>query len=355
MNKKKKSMLMLGMSALLVFTGCAQGEKPQTDKNTFQGTIEAEDIDINAKVPGRISEVKIEEGAEIKEGDPIIIVDAKDLLAKREGLVAQAKAAEAGVKAAEAQLAAAQGQLTAAQATLQKAKNGARSQEIAKAQANYDIMKKSYDRIKALYDEGAVSQAQLDEIETKMNVAAQDLNMAKEGARKEDVNAAEGQVQAVSGSVAAAQSNVAASREKYQQALAGVQEVDTYITDATVKSPLAGMVTMLNSSKGELVSTGMSIATITDLNNIWVEIEVEETQLSKFKEGQEVKVKVPAYKDEVFNGKITRINRKPDFAVKKASNENGDFDLVSYGVKIKLDNSKKLLRPGMTAFVELLK
>jgi HlyD family secretion protein len=354
MTNKKIHFWAFVLSVMLLFSGCAaQGEEAGKNPNEFQGTIEAEEVDINAKIPGRIEEIKVEEGQEIQEGDIIALIDIKDILAKKEGLVAQANAAKAGIEAAEAQYDAALGQLAAAQATLEKAVNGARSQEIAKAQANYDIMKKNYERVKALYEEGAVSKAQLDEIETKMNVALQDLNLAKEGARQEDIDAARAQVQAVSGTAAAAQSNIAAAREKYQQALAGVQEVDTYIEDATIKSPLSGLVTMLNVSKGELVSSGMSIATITNLQNIWVEIQVKETELSKFKEGQEVNVRVPAYKDQTFKGKVVRINKKPDFAVKKASNENGEFDLVCYGIKIKLDNSKQLLRPGMTAFVQL--
>ena len=57
--------------------------------------------------------------------------------------------------------------------------------------------------------------------------------------------------------------------------------------------------------------------------------------------------------NEINEGKIPSLEFYEQMTIFR--NENGDFDLVSYGVKIKLDNSKKLLRPGMTAFVELLK
>jgi len=170
--------------------------------------------------------------------------------------------------------------------------------------------------------------------------------MAREGTLKEDISAAQAQV-------AAAASNVVVAQEKYQQAMAGVQEVDTYLTDASIKAPINGIVTMLNTDQGELVSTGMSLATITDLSDIWVELEVDELQLPKFEEGQAVTVRVPAYKDKVFSGKVMRLNPNPDYAVKKASNENGEFDLVSYGIKVKIEASDVVLRPGMTAFVEI--
>ncbi len=340
MNRNIIKIMALGLSGVLLLSGCSVSAA-DSDRTEFQGTLEARSVDINAKVPGKIAEVLVEEGQAVKAGDPIAIIDAKDLAAKRDGLNAQTQAAQAGVNAAQAQL-------KAAEAALSKAKNGLRTQEITKAQANYDITKKSYDRINALFSAGAASQAQLDEVETKLSIARQDLDMAREGARAEDVMAAQAQV-------AAASSNVVAAQEKYQQSLAGVQEVETYITDASIKAPIDGIVTMINTDRGELVSTGMSLATITDLSDVWVELEVDELQLPKFEEGQNVNIKVAAYKDQLFEGKVMRLNPNPDYAVKKASNENGEFDLVSYGIKVKVLKSDKVLRPGMTAFVELNK
>lgn len=351
MNRNGNMLMVLGLSTLLVLSGCSVNAQEGSDKSEFQGTLEARSVDINAKVPGKIEEMMVEEGQILNAGDPIALIDAKDLSAKKNGLSAQSQAALAGVGAAEAQLAAAQGQLQMAEAALQKAMNGARLQEITKAQANYDITQKSHDRIASLFSAGAASQAQLDEVETKLNIARQDLDMAKEGARKEDISAAQAQVAAANGSVAAAASNIVVAQEKYQQCMAGIQEVDTYLTDAAIKAPIGGIVTMINTDKGELVSTGMSLATITDLTDIWVELEVDEMQLPKFKEGQSVTVKVAAYKDQAFAGKVMRLNPNPDYAVKKASNENGEFDLVSYGIKIKIAESDTVLRPGMTAFV----
>jgi HlyD family secretion protein len=319
---------------LMLCTGCTTdaAEKPY-----IQGVIEAEDVDINTKIPGRILDVAIDEGLVVETGDLIATIDAKDIEAKREGVVAQSKAAEAAVEAAKAQL-------EAANAVLDKAKHGARNQDIAKAQASYDVYKKNYDRLKTLYDNGAVSLSKLEEVETAMIVAKETLSMAKEGARAEDIEAA-------SATVAAATSAVVAAEEQYAQALAGIKEVDTYLEDAGIKSPLSGIVTSLNTSEGEMVSTGMNIATITNLDKTWVEINVDERKIVKFKEGQKVKVTTLAYEGETFEGTVKRINQNADFAVKKASNENGDFDLVTYGVKVELENPDHMFRPGMTAFV----
>lgn len=337
MNKKLVAILAGVMTVAMAFSGCTTSA---AEKDYFQGTIEAEDVDINAKIPGRITEVAIEEGQTVEIDALIADVDARDLEAKREGVVALSKAAEAGVEASKAQL-------EAANAVLSKAKAGARSQDIAKAQAAKDVLQKNYNRLKELYDNGAISLAQLEEVETKLIVAKETLDMAKEGARAEDIQAATAQV-------AAATSGVIAAEEKYAQAVSGIKEVDTFLVDTHILSPLKGIVTSLNTSAGEMVSTGMNIATITNLDEIWVMINVDETEIAKFQEGQVVKVTTLAYEDQSFEGTVTRINQNADFAVKKASNENGDFDLVSYGVKVKLENPDHIFRPGMTAFVRLL-
>jgi len=347
----KKIMLLLFVIVLTVGLVGFSTAGSVDENGDFQGYIEANDVDINTKIPGRISEIKVLEGEVVKKGDVIAVIDIKDIVVKREGLVALSHAAESGIKAAEAQYNAALSKLDAAKSLLKKAENGTRNQNVVKAREAYEYLKKTYDRLSAVYEKGGVSKSKLDEIETKMNVAYEDYLMAKEGARSEDIIAARANVHAAEAMVEAALNNVEAAKAKYAQAIAGINEVDTYIADSKIVAPIDGTVTLLNSSEGEMVSSGMNIATITNLDDIWVEIEVDERNLSEFNIGDKVKITTLSYKDKMIEGEVVRINKKPDYAVKRASNENGKFDLVSYGVKIKFNNDKKLYRPGMTAIV----
>lgn len=338
--------LFMAFSAL-VLTGCGTGSTTQVsvfdekDGVVCQGVIEAQEVSINSKIPGKIAKLYVEEGDEVKAGDLLVEISSDEIKAKED----QAKAL---VNAAQAAYDAAKGQLEAAQAVLEKAKNGARKQEIAQAQAAYDLWLKTYERVQKLYEKGAVSAQKRDEVKTQLDVAAQTLSMAKEGARGEDISAAQAMV-------VSAQGMEQAARAKLQEAKGGLEEVRAYLKDTKITSPISGTVTELSADEGELVSTGMSIATVTDMNDMWVEVQVKETDISKIFLGQEVKVKIPAYSDEIFSGKVARINQKPDFAVKRATNDNGSFDIQAFGVKIKLDNKKKVLRPGMSAFVQFPK
>ncbi|WP_157910270.1 HlyD family secretion protein [Petroclostridium xylanilyticum] len=349
MNKKKLIFNLFSLILIIVSFAAGCAVKNDTETRVFnpelgiisQGVIEAKEVSINSKIPGKIVKLHIEEGKEVKTGDLLVEISSDELKAKEEQAIAQIEAAKAAYEAAK-------GQVAAANATLQKAENGARAQEIAQAQAYYDLMAKTYERVQNLYEKGAVSGQKRDEVATQLEVARQQLSIAQEGARSEDKSGAQALV-------AQAMAMEQAAKGKLEQAQAGLQEVQAYLKDTKIISPINGVITAINSDEGELVSTGMPIATVTDLSSTWVEVKVKETDLEKISLNQEVDVKIPGFSDNIFKGKVVRINQKPDFATKRSTNDNGQFDILSFGVKIELENNSKALRPGMTAFVQFKK
>ncbi len=333
---------------------------------TSQGTVEAKSVDINSKLAGRISRILVNEGDEVKAGDVLVRMECEELLAKKEQAEAQLEAAKAGAEAsrkeenaAEAAHDAAAGQVNAAQAVQQKAENGARKQEIAEAQAYYDLMVKTFARVDNLCKKGAVSEQKRDEVQTQLTLATEQLSIATEGARSEDKTAAEALVtqaqameQAALSKAEQAQAGVKAAQDKVNMAQGVLDEVNAYLEDSDIKAPIDGVVTSMSSDEGELVSTGLSIATISNLSDTWVEVKVKETDLSNIKLNQEVTVTIPVFNNKTYTGKVVTINQKPDFATKRATNDNGSFDIISYSVKIRLGNSSSEIKPGMTAFVQ---
>ena len=387
-----------------------------------QGVIETREVNVNSKVPGRIIKIYVEEGKEVKAGEPLIEISSDELQAKKQQAEAAVKQAEAALKASKEQLAqakagtdasnglvqqaqagvmaasgkvneagagvkASQKQSEAASAVNDKANNGARTQEVIQAQTGYDIMKASYDRIAVLVEKGAVSQQKLDEVKAQLKVSEETLSMAKEGARSEDKAAAKATseqamagVEASKTRVAQAEAGLAAAQAQLTQALAGVEsskallyqaqagveakeglvqqakgalaEVQAYLNEVIIKAPMDGTVTGINSKEGELVSTGTQMAVVSNLKGTWVQVNVKETEIGKVQEGQTVTVKLPAYPDKAFKGTVSTINAQPSFAVKRATNENGSFDIVSFGVKIALENTEEILRPGMSAYIQ---
>ncbi|MGE5678065.1 MAG: HlyD family secretion protein [Pseudomonadota bacterium] len=375
MTKKQKYVMAGGIAAVVLLVAVLVFAVPYVQRvqaaereveSRLTGIVESKEVSINSKLPGRIVKIYIEEGDEVKAGQLLVEIEDSDLEAKKVQADAQLLAAQAGFEAAKLEAQAAEAarnavmhQVEAAQSTLDKANNGARKQEIAQAQAAYDLWKKTYDRVSDLYGKGAVSAQKVDEVKTQLDVAEQTLSIAKEGARTEDKNGAQALVQQASSTAQAysekvlqAQAGVKAAEQKVEMAKGVVQEVEAYLKDVRITAPIDGVVTVLNSHEGELVSSGMSIATVTDVIDSWVEVKMQETEINRLALGQKAVVTIPGIPDRTFGGKIIRINQKPDFATKLATTDNGDFDIRAYGVKVKIDNGDRILRPGQTGFVK---
>lgn len=309
--KKYRNMIIIAAIILvlcLVFAVVGKRAAGQ-DELIIQGNIKTEETDLNTKIAGVVDQILVEEGQEVKKGDTLIIISSESIEAKKQ----QAQAATA-----------------AAQAQLDKAENGARSQEVAQAKAAYDLAEKTYQRIKTLYEQEAVSANTYDQAYAQYSAAKEVYNMAEQGARTEDKAAAEALV---------------------AQAEAATAEVQSYLDDTVIKASMDGTVTALNVNVGELVSSGMPLATLTSKAEPYVELNVEETDLGKVQMGAEVEITIAAYEKEIFHGTVVNIDQKPDFATKRATNNNGEFDVLSYGVKIELLDVDKDIYPGMTAMV----
>jgi HlyD family secretion protein len=310
--KNKNLIIIIAVIVVLcvVFTLVKLSLSEQKDL-IIQGNIKTEEIDLNSKIPGNVDQILVDEGQQVKKGDTMIVISSESIEAKKQQ-------AEAAAAAAEAQY--------------DKAMNGARSQEVAQAKAAYDLAEKTYQRIKKLYEQEAVSANTYDQAFAQYTAARETYEMAEQGARAEDKAAAESLV---------------------QQAKAAEEEVKSYLDDTVIKAPMDGTITELNVNVGELVSSGMPLATLTSSEKPYIEINVKETDLGLVHVGNQVTLTIAAYPDDVFQGKIVTVNQKPDFATKRATNNNGDFDVLSYGVRIELINVDKDIYPGMTVMVNL--
>ncbi len=287
--------------------------------STGVGVVECKDVEIRAKIPGYITEINVEEGQTVAVGEPLFATDPRDLEVKK-------LQAEASVKGAQAQL--------------EKARNGARSQEVDaakaladKAQANVDLLQTQYDKMQQMYEAGALSPDTMDQLTTQLEAAKLDLeaasqqyNMAAAGARQEDIKALEAQYEAAQGTLA---------------------EVQLNLDETRVTAPAAGTVTMISSEVGELIGSGTPVVTLTDYSDSWVTVNVSELQIAQVQLNQTVTIQSKAYPDQTFTGTVVNVNKNPDFATKKSTNELNDQDVVSYEVKVKLPPDTATLYPGM--------
>lgn len=289
----------------------------------IQGTVECTTYKASSKVPGRIDCMKVTQGQHVEQGQLLYTLSTPELDAKLQ----QAEAVK-----------------TAASALDAAAVAGARIQQIEaalsmwkKAQAGLELARKTYERVKNLYDQGVVPAQKLDEASANYNAmkataqaAKAQYDMAKDGARKEDK---------------------AAAAAKVQQAEGAVNEVESYISDAMVYSPVTGEVSTIIAETGELVGSGYPVVAILDTSDMWVTFNIKETLLPAIKIGTRMCGYIPAL-DYTVEFEVTYISVQADFATWAATRTQGGFDIRTFAVKAKPVGGIMNLRPGMSVLVD---
>lgn len=305
--------LTLGGSVLL---------KPK--KVILQGEVEATEIKVATKLVGRIDSLMIHEGTEVKKGDLLLTLISPEVSAKME----QAEAAK-----------------RAAQAQSNKAQNGARKEQIRaannlylKAKAAADLYKITYDRVSNLYDEGVVPQQKRDEARTQYeaaklteDAALSQYEMAKKGARYEDKQAAAALVARANGAV---------------------NEVASYMSEKRLVAPINGEVSSIIAKRGELITPGYPVVTITDLSDIWFTFNVKEDLLHKLKKGTKMEVFLPGMDMKKIAVEVSFIKAEGAYATYRATQSVGGFDMKTFEVRAIPVNHIDGLRPGMTALLD---
>lgn len=329
MQRQKKPLLIALLLLVIILIGIGLWVSSRPAPVILQGQMEAEEVDVAAKVAGRVDTIFVKEGDQIKVGAPIMRLDSPEINAK----IKQAKAAR-----------------EAADAVALKAENGARPQEIEmakqawrRAQAAADLAQTSYQRVDNLAREGLLSRQKRDEAYTnyvasrdQASAAKAQYDMALEGARREDIAAANAQAKQVDGVV---------------------DEAEVAEMEANLKSPVAGEVSKVIAKKGEITPQGVAIVTVVDLNDQWVILNVREDHIADFALGTEFVGTLPALskkgapKEVTF--KVYASSALPDFATWRATRNSEGFDLKTFEVKARPTQPIVGMRPGMSVLVTL--
>lgn len=292
-------------------------------EDIIQGQMDVSEYRISSKVPGRILELRVQEGDFVHAGDTVAILEAPEVNAQAES----AAAAE-----------------NAAAALSDMANKGARQEQIQgalemwnKAKAGLDIAKKSYERINRLYEEGVMTAQKRDEVYANYQAslaqekaAKSQYDMAMNGARDEEKRAAAEQVNMAKGNV----SLVSA----FQKETIQIATIDGEVSEVYPKI-------------GELVGTGSPIMTISITDDIWGSFNVREDQLKGMKMGDVITAYVPAIEKDI-KLKVYFVKDQGSYAVWKATKASGQYDMKTFEVKARPTEKLEGIRPGMSLIMK---
>ncbi len=343
-----KSKLILGLLITFLAVGILGGgwwwymttKYVTTDDARISGTI----VSISGKIPGRITEVLVKEGEQVKAGQVVARIDSREVLAQK----AQAIAAVAVAKAKYEELVAGSRPQEIGQARFSV--DQARA-TVDQAQANLENAAKNYERMQALYNQGAISSSQIDSARTAYNVAKEALRGSREG---ENV-AGEKLDLSISGT---REESIRGAEAQLKQAQAALEAVTVLGDYTTIISPVAGTVALKSINPGEVIAAGQPLFSIVDLQDVWLNTRIEETKLGKIKIGQKVEYTIDGYPGRHFEGEVYEIGSAANsvFALIPTENASGNFTKVTQrvGVKISLPKDDTILfRPGMSAVIKI--
>jgi HlyD family secretion protein len=352
--------------------------RTSADRLVLSGTIEADEIHIGSKVSGRIEAVLVKEGQEVKQGEPIIRFDRYDLDARHADAVAAVAQAEANLQktlrlSRPEEIAAARAQEQAARKNYEIALNGPRKEEIdaagadvRAADADYQVAKATLERIAKLVRDGVQSQQEYDNAKAAYERAAaqheaarQKLNLLLAGTRPEEI-ARERQLleQATANRElverGARKEDIESAKAQVERARAALQQIDKQVGELEVKAPADAFVEVLQLRPGDLIMPDSPVATLVEVDRLWVRVYVPEPELGHVQLQKDVSVTVDTFSGEQFNGRIEEIASRGEFTPRNVQTRDERSNQV-FAVRVRIDNDARKLRAGMAADVTIPK
>jgi len=348
MNARNRIFVLMGILLVISLCGYLLSTRRTSDLQLI-GTVDANEVVISSRIPGRIQRLAVDEGDDVKAGQLIAVIESDDLAAARNAAQAALESQQFKVREAQDTQRQTEGG-TSSQVTNAEAQLRAAQAALAQAQANYEHQEADSKRTIALANQGVMSQQSSDEAATSLNAAKAAVDSAKES-----MSAAEASVKVAIANTIQAQAaakTVSATRSDMQNAHAQLNQAQVQLDYAHVISPISGKVNVRAARQGEVVSAGTAIVTITDLTQTWVYAPLPETQADAVQVGDSLRVVMPSGAS--VQGKVIAKSAEADFATQRdVSRRKRDINTVR--LKLVIDNPSMKYVPGMLAEVYIPK
>lgn len=315
----KKSRKTLAFGALVVVALAAGGLwyklKPASLPEGIaaaNGRIEATEIDIAAKIGGRIAKIDPMEGDFVKAGDVLVQMDVVQLNAQKRQAEAQLRRAEIGVDTARALVAQAEAQERAAAASIDQAKAVASAAALRAA------------RSEQLVRSNATSQQVLDD------------DRARDTQSRAGVASAEASQAAAQAGVSSALAHVVDAEAAVEAAKASIDSIQSTLDDATLAAPRSGRIQYLVAQEGEVVASGGRILNLVDLSDVYMTIFLPTSQVGKIQAGAEVRLVMDAAKELVIPATVSYVADVAQFTPKTVETAS-EREKLMFRVRARID------------------
>ncbi|MCD6216509.1 HlyD family efflux transporter periplasmic adaptor subunit [bacterium] len=353
----------------------------------LSGFIEGTEVVLRSEAAGQVDEINIKEGHRIAVGDVIANLDSHKAHLELNASEAELAALETDIARAESALVLfensvernvqkAQAAMDIANQQLDDILDGYPVEDVESARLTMELAKRNLDfaqndfnRFKSLFEKGVISENEFEKAERAFNAAQKEYQIREETYRKlERGFDAQKKMQA--------EQNAEIARLNHQDAIAARDEIElkhreidalksrcdalrskielghSRIADYTICSPIDGIITRKHVEAGELVSMGTAIVTLIKPDEKWIRVYVPATYLGSFKSGDELPIKLDAFPDHEFTGRISYISEEAEFTPKNVQIKKERVRQV-YEVRMDIIDDAHLVKTGMEGNVYL--
>ena len=256
------------------------------------GRIEATEIDVAAKLGGRVQSIVVKEGEFVNAGQPLAHMQIDTLEASHDEAKARHQQAVAAVANAEAQVAVRESDRQAALAL------------VAQRQSELDAAQRRLARSQTLVREGASSDQEVDD------------DRARERSLQAAVVASRAQAEAAQAAITAARTQVASARAAVTAAQATVARIKADIDDSALVAPRSGRVQYRIAQPGEVIGGGGKVLNLVDLSDVYMTFFLPEAVAGKLALGSEVRIVLDAAPQLVIPAKVSFVASTAQFTPK---------------------------------------
>lgn len=303
--------LAVAFAAYLAWRGL-DGPGPLAGLASGNGRIEATEVDIAAKMPGRIREILVNEADFVEAGQVLVRMDVQSLEAELAQAQAQVRRAQSG-KATAASIVA---QRRSARATALAV--------VAQRESALAFAQKEFERDEALVAKGFTSPQKLDDSRTKLLGARAALDASRSQALEAD------------SAIHAAESQVVEAQSAIEAALATVARLESDIADAALRAPRGGRVEYRIAQPGEVVGAGGKILTVLDLGEVYMTFFLPETAAGRVAIGAEARIVLDAAPQRPIPARVSYVASDAQFTPKTVETKEERQKLM-FRVKAQVD------------------
>ena len=276
------------------------------------GRIEATEIDISAKLAGRVEEILVQEGDFVTAGQALAIMQTDVLQAQLNEARAQLQQTKSEAIKAKAQV------------TLRESDKIAAEADVAEKASKLDAMQRRLSRSSVLSKTGAMAVQDFDDDETGMHGARAALASAKA-----QVTVADAAIEAAKADALGAEANIKAAE-------ATVARIEADIKDSRLTAPRSGRIQYKIAQPGEVMGAGGKVLNLVDLSDVYMTFFLPETEAGKVRMGGEARIVLDAAPDYIVPATISFVASTAQFTPKTVETENERQKLM-FRVKAQID------------------